>query len=176
MSMKKTIEKLQQEHIERELLIQSNLESLIAAIIELNGQTFSQKKLLSLLPGDGWLIDTGCRQINVTNNAYQHFIGYLDHVLTPDYTIQLLSASRQRLDALKALPVDLMTQRFGSIQRHFNALCKDFELLDDSEMRSFTNPLYYSILKTIHNPDDYYGHSKIKMSDFYYLRSDNKKG
>ena len=175
MNMKKTIEKLQQEHIEHELLIQSNLESLIEALTELDGQTFSQKKILSFLPGDGWLINTDFRQINVTNNAYQHFVGYLDHVLTPAYAIQLLSNSRQRLDALNALPIDLMTQRFGSIQRHFTALCKDFELLDDSEMRSFENPIYHSILKAIHNPGDYYGHSKIKLNDFNYLRSDNKK-
>ena len=176
MNMKKTIEKLQQEHIEHELLIQSNLESLIAALTELDGQTFNQKKLLALLPGDGWLIDTDCRQINVTNNGYQHFIGYLDQALMLDYSIPLLSASRQRLAALKSLPIDLMAKRFGSIQRHFTALCKDFELLGDSEMRSFNNPIYYSLLTAIHNPEDYYGHSKIKLSDFHYLRSDNKKG
>ena len=83
-------------------------------------------------------------------------------------------AALERIEKMQALDVRTLEDVQYNLAHHFYSLCKIFKIIEDSKLDSFNNPIYYDMLRNVYNEneqDNLPDSAKIRLSDFYYLRS-----
>ena len=99
---------------------------------------------------------------------YEHLVGHSGSVVNADNFNHLDichgGAAQERIEQLKNLNVEKVYSVFNNIEKHFNEICFLFGDLEAEKLGSFYNPLYYELLKSIHNEDNKYGIELYKFS------------
>lgn len=70
-----------------------------------------------------------------------------------------------RVKRLEQLDINQITATFSAVEQHFNEIRR---LFGKPEMQYHDNPLYYNLLRAIHEPEG--SHSTINLNNFYYIR------
>lgn len=107
---------------------------------------------------------------------YSHLIGYNNNPVVSiekfeDYDNCYGGAAKGRINQLQNIDVEKLTKLFSEIENNFNNLRILFGNIEKQNFGSYHNPVYYNLLRFIFDEDkEKTGYSKIKLSDFYYIR------
>lgn len=170
--MKTTVKQLIKEHIAQEVdYIREHKE--ILEILKpldgkpINGRTLNDKRLngYTFKPQYGMFYIVG---------KYEHLIGYsssptIDTEKFKDWDACNGSAAEKRIEQLKNMDVKEFERIAKKIDKAFNELRYLFGDLENKNLGSFHNPVYYETLKSIFDENE--GQSnEIQLYKFYYIR------
>lgn len=131
---------------------------------EINKRTFNSKN------SGGFKLTHGAGMWHLEANGLTHLISYNGVVNASkffDYDCCHSSGSLTRIKNIEDMDVVTLTKKYNAIKRHFNAIRELFGDLDSLNLDSFSNPIYYEMLNSIHKGTD----RDIKLSDFHFIRT-----
>lgn len=90
-------------------------------------------------------------------------VGGLKHSDSPNW-------QPDKIKRLENLDINGIVSVFSAIERHFNALKDLFGEVHDRNFEHHVNPLYYDLLKAIHE-DNAPSHTNVNLGNFFYIRT-----
>lgn len=75
-----------------------------------------------------------------------------------------------KIARLEGLDINGIVSVFGAIENHFNALKDLFGEVHNRNFEHHVNPLYYDLLRAIHE-DDAPSHTNVNLGNFFYIRT-----
>lgn len=107
---------------------------------------------------------------------YDHLFSYGEYIDIDnfaEYDACHGKAAKERIQQLENIDFKKLNKAYKLIAKHFNALRDIFGAIESEKLGSFYNPVYYEMLNQIYNGDRQ--HSDIKLSDFYFICTNNNK-
>tara|TARA_R110002049_G_scaffold225946_1_gene397889 strand:- start:1376 stop:1924 length:549 start_codon:yes stop_codon:yes gene_type:complete len=178
----KTVNKMIKEHLAKnECDLNSHLEVLeILKSVEgkqFNFRTFSKK----VLP-DKFEFNSSHGQFHIFNkiDKQNHLIGYHDQNGVDSSKFYNLDCcyskgSEERIEKLKNLDIKKLIRAQKLLSKNFNAIRDLFGAMDSQKLDSFDNPIYHDLLKSIFDHESSNNRDNIKLYEFHYIRTHNKK-
>lgn len=129
----------------------------------INGRTLNKKRL----KGFGFVSEYG--MYNIVGEE-RHLIGYSTNPYInvekfEDFDTRNGKAAEERINQLKNMDVEKLKEITNKIENSFNELRFLFGDLEKEKLGSYHNPIYYDILRNIHNNKERNG--GISLSDFH---------
>jgi hypothetical protein len=84
------------------------------------------------------------------------------------------SAAQERINKMQALNVERLQEIQESIAQSFENIKAQFLCLEREKFDSYSNPVYYDMLRAIHNEETSTYSSRIVLSDFFYIAKEKK--
>ena len=185
--MKTTVLRLIDEHIAQELATIKEHEQIAGILAPLegkpiNGQTLNKKRLSAFEVENGYSFTFEWRYgLYHIKGKFEHLIGYAENpvIILSDseeygkrgfgyFDNCYFGAAKQRIKALQDIDVEKMVVVFSGIRDSFENLRVLFGDLERNKLGSYNNPIYYDLLRCIHDDDK--NNQGVKLSSFYFLR------
>lgn len=170
----KTIKTLIKEAIKREESYISEHNEILELLTPLDGKDINKRTLNSKRLGEKFKFRFQYGMFHI-DGKYSHLIGYREN---PTINIEQFkkydachgSAAEGRINKLKNIDVAKLEKISRKIDKHFNAIRETFGEIESNKLDSFNNPIYYDMLRNIYKDEDNNSYSKIKLSDFHFIK------
>ena len=175
----KTIKQLVAEYVAQAQLEIKEHEAIYQLLLEVNdkpidGRTFNKKRL-----GD-FKLERDYNMFHIIGKHGRHLIGYnsnpfVDAEKFKEFDACYGMANSKRIEQLQTMDIERLQDIQNNIANSFNNIIDQFRNMEKEHFDSYHNPIYYQMLQEIHNDEKDKTHSKIVLSDFYYLMKNQGK-
>lgn len=139
---------------------------------EINGRTFNKKRLGAFRFEDRY----GMFHIE---GKYRHLIGYASRPFVSVSDFDTFDkchgqAARDRIEQCKTVDADRLQEIQSTMQEAFETIKAQFRALESENLGSYHNPIYYDMIRAIHDESEKRGPCKLALHDFYYIRNEER--